>query len=812
MKNKIQTLLSQTLLLTSDIEKRKVTFALLRIILQHACITLVEELIRIRKSTPDIAFQRNPLPLDSLRAPSDGTLVAILGELMVLAENEGWSGISRGFWQENTSGRPCSRLIRSSQLTVESILRALIVIRNDEEHGIPGNYDSQAEIDSVAFVLEGLESVLPEIGKHGELVIRSSQGNHLTLQLLKTIRGDLICYRKILRSPSGNCIVRAQRQISLLTREDIAYEAPDLLGTPGLGSYPQYSTCGTFDPEWNPFVLLPDRLTTSFVGRDNEIDEITDWFDDPDSRVCMLYGDGGIGKTTLAVEFVHRLMNGDIKVAWHPEIITFFTSKQTRWGIKGLEVIRSRPATITDICLSIVRAFESNQLERDWYAARNPEDVINKLTGYLGEWGLNRNNHMIILDNTETLITSDEDFKSLALYIRELSRKIGRILLTSRRREAVEARQIEIKPLNVDESVSLLKARAKTLNRQAILQAGNSRLRQYADRLGNKPLVLEVFVQALGEHGIGLERAFDRVLRMQRQDLGEFLYTDAWNRMSLVMRHLLLLMTRLGDLHDELSLKLCCHQTGVTVLEASDALEESRGIANISKIDGHLQIAFNPDFMKYCSEKFVTIENQELPTTESVQVVRRRYNEFLQSASARISDRVEKAYRHPLARAAYQAYKEGKFEDAELFYEEAVLKDSGNGWLFDRYAYVLFSRERYLEAHEIAVVATRLLPKDPEVWFTRGMIEARLVASSPKMLEQAVASLNFAASYGKEEHMCLLQKAYAFINENPVNKNLVRKTLNESEKKAPFDHPYRWKHMSEIGNLRQRLEKIESNM
>ncbi|MFP3670156.1 hypothetical protein SB717_34265, partial [Priestia sp. SIMBA_032] len=86
--------------------------------------------------------------------------------------------------------------------------------------------------------------------------------------------------------------------------------------------------------------LIPDRLTADFTGREREIEELTEWTNDFGSRACMLYGDGGIGKTTLAVEFVWRLLEGTVKSEFKPELITFFTAKKTRWGIGGLEIIR----------------------------------------------------------------------------------------------------------------------------------------------------------------------------------------------------------------------------------------------------------------------------------------------------------------------------------------------------------------------------------------------------------------------------------------------------------------------------------------
>ena len=404
------------------------------------------------------------------------------------------------------------------------------------------------------------------------------------------------------------------------------------------------------------------------------------------------------------------------------------------------------------------------------------------------------------------MASNAEEVRVLARHIRELSRRVGRILLTSRRREAIEAQQIEIKPLEDDESLSFLRARGTALGRRSIIDAGSSTLKKYGRLLGNKPLVLEVFVQALGEHGIGLEKAFDRVMRMQAQDLGEFLYADAWNRMSPNMQHLLLLMTRVTDVHDDTLLKLCCGQVGISVLEAYEALEESRGIAQLSKFNDNLQILISSEFLKFCGGRSIAIGGKPMPTETSVERVRSRYNEFIRSKSSMVNDRVARAYRHPYARAAYSAFHEGRDDDCEEFYELAVNADAGNGWLYDRFAFFLSSRRksRQDEALDWAKKATSLISDDPDAWFTRGAIE-----SKQGIVHDALSSLDRAASLGKHRHLCLLQQAYAYANDNPPNRALARAKLDEAEAIAPAKDSLLWKFRGEVNSLRRRVDPLD---
>lgn len=742
--------------------------------------------------------------------PADGTLVAAALDMLVTAENENLTGYSRPIWRESREERPCWGLLGTSEKrSADRLMTAIVSIRNDgvEGHGIAGENDAAAESDAVLYLIEAFSPLLPTIDSTGSsFSILLPNGESHAIQLLKPSNGNLICYRSIKRATAGRCIIKAQAERGWFRRDDFSYEAPDIFESGVNGEINRYEVLSTFNEDWSPLALVPERLTDDFTGRERELEELRDWLEDTESRACMLYGDGGIGKTTLAIEFVQRLLEGRIVSTYRPELVTFYTAKKTRWGLNGLEVIRLNEVGIADVATFIPRALEGGRLDRSWYS-KPPEDLIQMVAGYLSEtWGANRNSHLLILDNTETMASNAEEVKVLAKHIRELSRRVGRVLLTSRRREAIEAQQIEIKPLDDDESLAFLKARASALNRKSILDAGSSTIKKYGRLLGNKPLVLEVFVQALGEHGIGLEKAFDRVMRMQTQDLGEFLYADAWNRMSESMQHLLLLMTRVTDIHDDTLLKLCCGQVGISVLEAYEALEESRGIAQLSKFNDNLQILISPEFLKFCNGRTITVNGNVLPTNAAVERVRNRYNEFIRSKSSMVNDRVARAYRHPYARAAHSAFHEGRDDDCEAFYDLAVNADVGNGWLYDRFAFFLSSRRRTRqdEALDWAKKATGLIPDDPDAWFTRGAIESKRGG-----VADAISSLDRAASLGKHKHLCLLQQAYAYANDSPPNKALARAKLDAAEAVAPSNDSLLWKFRGEVAALRRRVDPLE---
>lgn len=731
-----------------------------------------------------------------------------MSELLIACENLGWSGVSRPFFRPISSSRLCREIVHQKQANLENVLHGFVCLRNESGvgHGIPGDNYSDKMLDAVGLFIERLSHVLPELSESGDdLHFRTLNGSIYKLKLLKAYSKNLVCYREIKKVHAHKCKVIAQVQTSLLKRlhEKVVYEVEDVLDIqPNI--HPSFDFFDkTKDESWCPLVLVPNQLTENFTGRSKELEKLQEWANDSESRACIIYGDGGIGKTTLTVEFLNRFLEGNIDVYWQPKLITFYTAKQTRWGLAGLEKIRATDVGIADVATFIVRAFEGYNLDKKWFI-RDANELIQKLSSYLrNSWGIDRDSHLLVLDNTETMAESSEDVSALGAQIRELSKRVGRVIVTSRRREVLEAAPIGITAFGHDESVEFLRSRAEALNRKPILQAGNSTLRKYANGLDNKPIMLEVFVQALNKPEIGLQNAFDRVRRMLSQDLGEFLYTDAWHRLSQTTKHLLILMTRIADTHDEMLLKLCCIEANVTVMLAMESFEESRGIATTTTVNNQTQITFSRSFVDYCQERTVTINGEMLPSQRSIEKVKRRYQEILRSLSTKIRDRVDKAYRHAFARAARLAFQEGRIEDCELYYEEAIVEDGDNGWLFDRYAYFLFSRgaQYYEQALQHATKATDLARNDPETWFTRGMIEGRM-----GKVTDSSHSLNRAKGNGKLAHLCLLQRAYAHLNDTPPDHAKAIQCLDEAESLIPFDDDYYYQNIGEIRRVRGRID------
>jgi hypothetical protein len=239
---------------------------------------------------------------------------------------------------------------------------------------------------------------------------------------------------------------------------------------------------------------IPVRQTDTFEGREDELNTLVEWMDDEDSRYCLVFGDGGYGKTTLVLEMLNQCLESlfDFDKPL-PEIISYHTAKMTKWTETGLTHFKSITPAMDECIRELMRLFYPT-LPAEWYNVSG-KAIINKAVGVLREQKFTRDDVLLVLDNTETLATTPEEVKNLGVFFKLVGKLIGRIIITSRRREFIEATPILIEGLSETESVSLIQRLAEEYNAKPILQAGDSKLRKISNQLMRKPLLLEALVK-----------------------------------------------------------------------------------------------------------------------------------------------------------------------------------------------------------------------------------------------------------------------------------------------------------------------------
>lgn len=665
-----------------------------------------------------------------------------------------WSACCRGWYNEE----------RGTQ-SGRSIASQIVTDRNNRiGHGVLDeitlNHNLSALPANVLRLLDVLADLLPtRADGDSDFLCVSPEGN-VPVEIAKVSDGFLVLVRKIERRGS---VWRLKGQtLDPRRSQEVLFELGDssslveAIGQQRSGLISRNVLAG--ENVWHASISLPSRQTDVFVGRRNETDELADWWEDTDSRACLIYGEGGIGKTTLVLEFLNNMIEDPpVGLIWKPHIIFFYSAKTTRWGVDGLEFIRGGLVPhVNESIRSFVRIFEPI-LGREWQS-ENTRSLVDKAAIVCENWGVNRNSILIVLDNTETLARSQSDELELGKALRVISSRLARVIITSRRRESVEARQVPIEKMSDEIGAQLLRHLGSAYGALALNQAGEAGLKKAARKLSGKPILLDVLARHISVRGCGIEAGVNSILRHERGDLGRFLFDDAWNRIAKEHQNVFLVVAQLGGVASDQVLGWACMECGVGATEWLDAFAETK-FGSLMDYGTHYDV-----LLESGTREFLAIMFNELTSPEKqnclnrVSRIRKLYEKLLVAESQPINDRVLQAFRTTPAKAAKLAAERRDFEEAVMFYEEAMLVDSQNAALFDRFAWYLMVNGQLERAVLIARKATELDKESADALFTLGMVYARRGD-----IDWADEWLGKAQEKGKSRRLVAMQKARARI-------------------------------------------------
>lgn len=503
---------------------------------------------------------------------------------------------------------------------------------------------------------------------------------------------------------------------------------------------------------------IPPRQTSCFVGRSDELSQLYEWIDDEEEKYCLIYGDGGVGKTTIALEFLNQVLEGEhtFKEA-PPRIISYFSAKKTQWTENGIVHIKSISESVESCVRDILFATnDNNYLEKSAYSNQG-NDLITMVSSELGKKNISRNEVLLVIDNTETLAISQKDTKELTDFIKQIGKRVGRILMTSRRREKLAFTPIEVNPLPEQQCIELMKSLAIEYNARPIIDAGESKLRKTAKILGNKPVLLDALVKYISKTSGGIDSAVENMLKRDNDQLSEFLYEDAWSRITESQQDIFLTLVSMTVPLNSSSIADVCSQLEVQHMEFQDALNETY-FATVMDYQSHYDIEIVDMARRFFQRKMQDIDENKVMRIRSIadfadkKAIKRNKTEAEYKG-----DRVANAFRTELAKEAKISADKGDIKNAELCYQLAIEEDPTNAALHDRFAWFLLhiiqSPER---AIEFALKATSLDAKSPDASLTLALCHYRL-----NDLENGDKEIENANKKGKPISLCYLRKAIA---------------------------------------------------
>jgi tetratricopeptide (TPR) repeat protein len=565
---------------------------------------------------------------------------------------------------------------------------------------------------------------------------------------------------------------------------------------------------------------VPIRQTATFVGRKKELEKLTDWFDDvEDSRTCLVYGDGGVGKTTLALEFFNNLLDGLVETSTRiPSIISFYTAKQTKWTDEGLVHFKGISDAMEDGVRELLY-FVFPVLDKEWYKLSGSA-LIDKVAGVFRDQKFDRNDILLIIDNTETLATSQIDTEELANFLTRVAKRIGRVVITSRRREFLAATPIAVSSLSESEAVQLIVRLGAAYGAKAVENSSDARLRSACEKLMFKPLLIDTLVRYIARSHVGLREGLDHILTKTNDELLEFLYEDAWLRMNHLAREVFMVLVKLGIPLNSKSIGDVCREIGVQHAEFQASLSETY-FATVVDYGGTYELEIVDLAKKFFEQKLTKLGLMEKERIEKIAFKADKLGTQRHDIEMNYKhDRVADAFRSDLAKAAKIATIRRRYDEANLNFVLALQEEPLNAALHERYASFLFRMQSQPEAAlPVVEKAIELDPRSADAWLTLALILYKV-----DRLKDGDFAIRKAHEFGKTESLCTLRMAiarYHAARERPEEKGaiiLLREAetlLDNSSKTANQNDIYHAKNMADVERhvvlIRQLIPKVSQH-
>ncbi|MCD8423612.1 M48 family metallopeptidase [Tenacibaculum finnmarkense] len=243
---------------------------------------------------------------------------------------------------------------------------------------------------------------------------------------------------------------------------------------------------------------VPDFDETGFIGRRQDVEILTKLI--LSTKVVSILGDGGIGKTALALKVAYDIVDMNEKCPF--ELIIWTSAKTTMLTSKGIE----------DIFTSIT---DYSGLISEISGSMGTESRLDEVLEYLDYFKT-----LLIIDNLETI--QSEDVRN---FIREAQTKCN-ILITSRIGLGELEYPRKLKGLSESESTNLIREIARIRNSDTLLKLPQKTLVEISEKLYFNPLAIKWFVSTV-ESGIPPHEVINN-----KDNLLDFCLTNVYENLS----------------------------------------------------------------------------------------------------------------------------------------------------------------------------------------------------------------------------------------------------------------------------------------
>lgn len=251
----------------------------------------------------------------------------------------------------------------------------------------------------------------------------------------------------------------------------------------------------------NNLPLLTDYEDTSFIGRKKEIGEIREKLAKRNVNILSIIGDGGVGKTALALKFLHDMLE-DPKCKY--ELIIWITLKTNQLSHHDFVDIKNSITSVSEMYEQLLPFVGADSVQD------TPAYIIELAKEY---------NTLLVLDNLETLNTSD-----IRDFIDDFC-EYGKVLITSRIGLGEMEHRYRLKGLNNADVIEYANILLDLYGYESFY-TDQEKQHLFCDILHANPLAIKWFIRCLASG-----QATEQILN-HKDDLVNFCMENVYDKLS----------------------------------------------------------------------------------------------------------------------------------------------------------------------------------------------------------------------------------------------------------------------------------------
>lgn len=444
---------------------------------------------------------------------------------------------------------------------------------------------------------------------------------------------------------------------------------------------------------------LPDFDETGFIGRKKDIEEIKRLILG-NNRVVSLIGDGGVGKTALALKVAYDII--DLKDKNPFDLVIWISAKTTMLTSKGIQEIEDSLKDYAGVIEGISDFIKVEQ--------KTSNEKLNEILEYLDVFSV-----LLIVDNLETIL--DDNIRE---FIRQAQLRC-KVMITSRIGLGELEFRRNILGLPETESITLIRQFANIKQSKLIEKLPNTKLIEIAKKLHYNPLALKWFVSTV-ESGVNPEEVLAK-----KDDLLNFCLSNVFSKLQENAKSLINIILASRKSLNEAELIFLSELPSLILRKTLNELFATTFITReIEKTDGSQEVKYNiPDFAKEYLLKnhpikadFIKEINQKLKQlSKQTDLIKRAftYNEFGLNAIT-IRNTTEKVTARLLTEAL-KLSKAAKNEEALLKIEEAKSILPNYFEVYRVSAFIRATFNDYLGAENDYKIGIEIEPNNPRLLY-----------------------------------------------------------------------------------------------